>query len=76
MSGCVHTEQGTACIVPATYDQKCHFQEQNLGGRFKFTHLSFVQTSLTFHQSPMCQYSAERGHATDWHLVHLGVRSV
>ncbi|KAN0100298.1 hypothetical protein V8E55_000282 [Tylopilus felleus] len=22
--------------------------------------------------SPMCQYSANRGHATDWHLVHLG----
>jgi len=22
--------------------------------------------------SPMCQYSAKDGHATDWHLVHLG----
>lgn len=22
--------------------------------------------------SPMCQYSAEEGCATDWHLVHLG----
>lgn len=22
--------------------------------------------------SPMCQYSADEGHATDWHLVHLG----
>jgi 2,4-dienoyl-CoA reductase-like NADH-dependent reductase (Old Yellow Enzyme family) len=22
--------------------------------------------------SPMCQYSAEDGHASDWHLVHLG----
>src|SRR6476619_8562279 len=22
--------------------------------------------------SPMCQYSAERGRATDWHLVHWG----
>ena len=22
--------------------------------------------------SPMCQYSAEHGLATDWHLVHLG----
>ena len=20
----------------------------------------------------MCQYSADDGHATDWHLVHLG----
>ena len=22
--------------------------------------------------SPMCQYSAERGEATDWHTIHLG----
>ncbi|TFK77324.1 NADH:flavin oxidoreductase 2 [Pluteus cervinus] len=22
--------------------------------------------------SPMCQYSSENGHATDWHLVHIG----
>src|SRR5947209_3136784 len=26
--------------------------------------------------SPMCQYSAEEGLATDWHLVHLGSRAV
>ncbi|HEX7486131.1 MAG TPA: NADH:flavin oxidoreductase/NADH oxidase [Vicinamibacterales bacterium] len=26
--------------------------------------------------SPMCQYSAEDGLATDWHLVHLGSRAV
>jgi 2,4-dienoyl-CoA reductase-like NADH-dependent reductase (Old Yellow Enzyme family) len=26
--------------------------------------------------SPMCQYSSEDGFATDWHLVHLGSRSV
>ena len=23
----------------------------------------------------MCQYSSENGHATDWHLVHLGTRA-
>lgn len=22
--------------------------------------------------SPMCQYSSENGHATDWHMMHLG----
>lgn len=22
--------------------------------------------------APMCQYSAEAGNATDWHLMHLG----
>jgi 2,4-dienoyl-CoA reductase-like NADH-dependent reductase (Old Yellow Enzyme family) len=26
--------------------------------------------------SPMCQYSAEEGHPTSWHLVHLGSRAV
>jgi len=26
--------------------------------------------------SPMCQYSCVDGHATDWHLVHLGSRAV
>jgi len=26
--------------------------------------------------SPMCQYSAEDGFATDWHLVHYGSRAV
>jgi len=26
--------------------------------------------------SPMCQYSAEDGHANDWHLVHQGARAV
>lgn len=25
--------------------------------------------------SPMCQYSADNGHLTDWHLVHLGAFS-
>lgn len=26
--------------------------------------------------SPMCQYSAQSGYATDWHLVHYGSRAV
>jgi len=26
--------------------------------------------------SPMCQYSSVDGHATDWHLVHLGSRAI
>ena len=26
--------------------------------------------------SPMCEYSAEEGHPTTWHLVHLGSRAV
>ena len=26
--------------------------------------------------SPMCQYSCDDGHVTDWHVVHLGSRAV
>ncbi|MBW6460540.1 MAG: oxidoreductase, partial [Bacteroidales bacterium] len=26
--------------------------------------------------SPMCQYMAEEGFATDWHLVHYGSRAI
>ncbi len=26
--------------------------------------------------APMCQYSAEDGKATDWHLVHMGARAL
>jgi 2,4-dienoyl-CoA reductase-like NADH-dependent reductase (Old Yellow Enzyme family) len=40
----------------------------------------FSLRSLTFPNrivvSPMCQYSCADGFATDWHLVHLGSRSV
>jgi hypothetical protein len=41
-------------------------------------HISWtVVASITpLHQSPMCQYSSDNGHATDWHLVHIGVRSL
>jgi 2,4-dienoyl-CoA reductase-like NADH-dependent reductase (Old Yellow Enzyme family) len=40
---------------------------------------AFQLRSVTFPNrigvSPMCQYSAEDGFATDWHLVHLGSRA-
>ena len=28
---------------------------------------------LPVFQTPLCQFSSSDGHATDWHLVHLGV---
>ncbi|KAF9648496.1 FMN-linked oxidoreductase [Thelephora ganbajun] len=39
------------------------FQPITIGG-LTFKNRAFV--------SPMCQYSADNGHATDWHLVHIG----
>jgi 2,4-dienoyl-CoA reductase-like NADH-dependent reductase (Old Yellow Enzyme family) len=39
-----------------------------------------TQRSITFPNriavSPMCQYSSVDGHASDWHLVHLGSRAI
>ncbi|KAJ5173265.1 hypothetical protein N7492_005858 [Penicillium capsulatum] len=36
----------------------------------------FQARGLTFHSriglSPLCQYSADDGHMTDWHMAHLG----
>ena len=41
---------------------------------------SFTLRGVTFRNrigvSSMCQYSSEDGHATDWHVVHLGSRAV
>lgn len=39
-----------------------------------FTPLTLRSMTLAnrFVVSPMCQYSADDGHLTDWHLVHLG----
>ncbi|MBY0403773.1 MAG: NADH:flavin oxidoreductase/NADH oxidase [Cyanobacteria bacterium] len=40
----------------------------------------FTSRSITFKNrivvSPMCQYSAQDGFASDWHFVHLGSRAV
>ena len=45
-----------------------------------FSECSFRETTVPNRVmvSPMCQYSCEGrdGHATDWHLVHLGSRAV
>lgn len=35
-------------------------------------HIRGVTLVNRFVVSPMCQYSADNGHLTDWHLVHLG----
>ena len=39
---------------------------------FESIRLRSVQARNRVVVSPMCQYSAENGHVTDWHLVHLG----
>ncbi|CAM1507245.1 Fc.00g068860.m01.CDS01 [Cosmosporella sp. VM-42] len=39
---------------------------------FKPLRMRGVQVHNRFVVSPMCTYSAQDGHLTDWHLVHLG----
>jgi 2,4-dienoyl-CoA reductase-like NADH-dependent reductase (Old Yellow Enzyme family) len=43
---------------------------------FRPLSLRSVQTSNRIMMSPMCQYSAEDGLATDWHFAHLAARAV
>ena len=44
------------------------------------THLSrhsrTIIISLPKSQAPITQSSSDNGHATDWHLVHIGVRTL
>jgi 2,4-dienoyl-CoA reductase-like NADH-dependent reductase (Old Yellow Enzyme family) len=42
---------------------------------FSAFHLRSVTFPNRIGVSPMCQYSAEDGFASDWHLVHLGCRA-
>ena len=44
-----------------------------LFSRFRLRNVDFPNRVFV---SPMCQYSAEEGVPTDWHLVHLGSRAV
>ncbi|KZW03045.1 NADH:flavin oxidoreductase/NADH oxidase [Exidia glandulosa HHB12029] len=39
---------------------------------FKPLKLRGVEFKNRIFVSPMCQYSSDDGHATDWHLVHIG----
>lgn len=71
--GRLHSEQGAAGVIPTNYNQKCHIQEQDLGGAFSTL---FANGLVILCQSPMCQFSSDGGHATDWHLVHLGVCAI
>ena len=45
----------------------------NLFEQFKLREVAFSNRIVV---SPMCQYSATDGYATEWHFVHLGSRAV
>ncbi|KAI0042481.1 FMN-linked oxidoreductase [Auriscalpium vulgare] len=47
-------------------------QNKELPALFKPLTLRGVTFPNRVFVSPMCQYSSDNGHATDWHLVHIG----
>ncbi|CEJ57320.1 hypothetical protein PMG11_06017 [Penicillium brasilianum] len=55
---------GTAIVPPES--------EANLPKLFQPLQLRGLTLQNRIIVSPMCQYSAENGHLTDWHLAHLG----
>ncbi|KAH9858024.1 FMN-linked oxidoreductase [Lenzites betulinus] len=47
-------------------------QNANLPELFKPLTIRDVTFKNRIFVSPMCQYSSDNGHATDWHFVHIG----
>ncbi|TFK56668.1 FMN-linked oxidoreductase [Heliocybe sulcata] len=58
--------------VGIPYSNEAHAANASLPKLFQ----PLTLKDMTFHNrvwvSPMCQYSSDNGHATDWHFVHLG----
>lgn len=51
---------------------KSHFMSSKLFSTLQIKNVTLKNRIII---SPMCQYSAQDGFATDWHLVHLGSRA-
>ncbi|KAI0652018.1 FMN-linked oxidoreductase [Trametes meyenii] len=58
--------------IGTAYPQEIYPQNAQLPELFKPLTLRGVTFKNRIFVSPMCQYSADNGHATDWHLVHIG----
>ncbi len=58
---------------PADADHDREIPETDLVSPLKIRGITFRNRIV---MSPMCQYIAEEGLASDWHLVHLGSRAV
>ncbi|VDB91869.1 unnamed protein product [Peniophora sp. CBMAI 1063] len=63
----LNTPPPGATLSPETYPQN-----RNVPHLFRPITLRGVTFPNRIFVSPMCQYSSDNGHATDWHLVHLG----
>lgn len=65
--------QGVAYFTPAqTPLAGSAMQEQRARSLFAPLRIRQVTFQNRLFLSPFCQYSAQNGYATDWHLTHLG----
>ncbi|KAJ8488486.1 hypothetical protein ONZ51_g3512 [Trametes cubensis] len=58
--------------IGAAYSKETHPQNAELPELFKPIIIRGVKFNNRIFVSPMCQYSSDDGHATDWHFVHIG----
>ncbi|THH07353.1 hypothetical protein EW145_g3437 [Phellinidium pouzarii] len=59
-------------IGSAFTDVNVYPQNKNIPKLFEPLTIKGVMFKNRIFVAPMCQYSSDNGHATDWHLVHLG----
>jgi len=58
--------------IGTAYPESVYPKNAKLPALFQPLSLRGVTFKNRIFVSPMCQYSSDNGHATDWHLVHIG----
>ncbi|KAL4241797.1 NADPH dehydrogenase YqjM-like protein [Abortiporus biennis] len=58
--------------IGTSYSKDEYPQNANLPQLFRPITLKGTTFKNRIFTSPMCQYSSDNGHATDWHFVHIG----
>ncbi|KZT02458.1 FMN-linked oxidoreductase [Laetiporus sulphureus 93-53] len=58
--------------IGVTYPEDVYPQNAKLPVLFQPLTLRGTTFKNRIFVSPMCQYSSDNGHATDWHMVHIG----
>ncbi|KAF8589765.1 FMN-linked oxidoreductase [Ramaria rubella] len=58
--------------IGATYPPEIYPQNAHIPPLFEPLTIRGMEFKNRIWVPPMCQYSSDNGHATDWHLVHIG----
>ncbi|KAI0936829.1 hypothetical protein AcV5_004867 [Taiwanofungus camphoratus] len=59
-------------LIGSSYPESVYPQNKDLPMLFQPLTLRGMTFKNRIWVAPMCQYSSDNGHATDWHLVHIG----